>query len=71
MSNAEPRDNHIPAFIRKLMPTASEGELGEATENVKRYLAVVLRMYERLKREASEDDSTSLEGDSRIRGDQG
>ena len=71
MSNAEPRSDHIPAFIRKLMPTASEAELEEATENVKRYLAVVLRMYERLKREASESDSTSLRGDSRIRGDQG
>lgn len=69
MPNSVPQDNRIPAFIRKLMPTASEAELEEATENVKRYLVVVLRMYERLKREAAESDSTGLEGDSRIRGD--
>ncbi len=69
MPNAESHGHHIPAFIRKLMPDASEIELEEATENVKRYLAIVLRMYERLKREASEGDSTGLEGDSRIRGD--
>lgn len=66
MSDTTPRTNRIPTFIRNLMPHASEAELEEATENMKRYLAVVLRIYERLKREASEGDSTDLESGSRI-----
>lgn len=66
MSDAHSHNSRIPTFIRNLMPHATDAELEEATENVKRYLAVALRIYERLKRESTERDSTELEGGSRI-----
>jgi len=37
-----------PPFIKALLKDATEAELAEATENVARYLAAVMRIYERL-----------------------
>lgn len=41
----------ISPLVRKWMPDASETELIEATENLRRYLGVVYRIYCRLKEE--------------------
>lgn len=46
--NQKESEQEGPTFIRALMPEASEEELLEATDNVKRYLAVVLRIHPRL-----------------------
>jgi hypothetical protein len=37
----------IPPFIRRLMPNATEGELLDATEVFKRYVQIVIAIYER------------------------
>jgi len=49
--SAEPAEA-IPTFIRRVMPGASELELREATDALKQYMAAVLRIHERLEREA-------------------
>ncbi len=41
----------VPDFIRKLCPHLNEEKLQEATENVREYLKVCLRIYERLQEE--------------------
>lgn len=38
----------VPSFIRELMPDASDSELAEATDNLRLYLGVVLRIHRRL-----------------------
>lgn len=50
-------DQPIPLFIRRVMPDATETELQQAAENFREYLAVILRIFERLKREANENNS--------------
>jgi hypothetical protein len=52
-------DKNIPAFIRDLMPNATEAELEQAAGNFREYLAVVIRIHERLMREAAATDSTN------------
>lgn len=42
---------HIPSFIRRCMPNATEAELAEASETFKRYIAIVIRIHERKERE--------------------
>ena len=44
-------DIQIPAFIRRVMPHATEAELLEATHNVLEYMKVVMRIVERLAEE--------------------
>ncbi len=44
-------EGEIPEFIKKFMPDAIEDELLVAVDNVKRYLAVVMRIDERLNSE--------------------
>lgn len=51
-------NGEIPKFIRRLMPTASEVELREATETFKQYLAVVRRIYERVTLESIKANSS-------------
>jgi hypothetical protein len=51
----------IPTFIHRVMPVASELELREATDALKQYMAAVLRIHERLAREALQGDSRDLE----------
>ena len=51
------QEGTIPKFIRRAMPDASEAELLEATATFKEYMAVVLRIYQRIHREASDSDS--------------
>ena len=52
-NSTSPRSK-IPSFIRRWMPNASEEELIEATENFGKYVAIVIRVYERRARENSE-----------------
>lgn len=54
--SAEPTEI-IPKFIRRVMPGATEGQLRQATETFKQYMAAVLRIHDRLEREAMEKDS--------------
>ena len=49
--------NEIPKFIRRVMPTASETELREATETFDEYMAVVWDIFQRIKREQADRDS--------------
>lgn len=48
----------IPKFIRRLMPAASDAELQAAADTFRRYLAVVIRMHNRIEREQMDQDST-------------
>lgn len=50
----------IPKFVRRVMPGASEVELRKATEALKQYMVVVLRIHERLEREAAQGDSRDV-----------
>jgi hypothetical protein len=59
----------VPKFVRRLMPTATEAEHHEATQNFKEYLAVVWRMYERIKRERVTADSPKSETHARVGND--
>ena len=49
--------NEIPKLIRRVMPTASETELREATETFNEYMAVVWDIFKRIKREQMDRDS--------------
>ena len=49
--------NEIPKFIRRVMPTASETELREATATFNEYMAVVWDIFQRIKREQADSDS--------------
>lgn len=57
MDLVELSSGDIPKFIRRLMPSASDMELREATETFERYMGVVLRMHQRLKHEVGQRDS--------------
>ena len=48
--DTEMRELILPV-IRARMPHASEAEIEEATENMRRFLAVACRVYDRLERE--------------------
>jgi hypothetical protein len=67
MTNDQPPQ--VPKFIRRLMAGASEQELLDATENFKRYMAVVRRIYERVTSERLELDSSEKQRFGRIRDD--
>lgn len=60
-------DEHVPKFIRRLMPSASEEELREATETFTQYMAVVRRIYERITLERIEFDSSDRQWCGRVR----
>jgi hypothetical protein len=49
--------NGIPRFIRRVMPTATDAELQEAADTFREYMAIVLRIYERVKQEHAGTDS--------------
>jgi hypothetical protein len=55
-SQAQP----IPLFIRNLMPEATEAELQQAAENFREYLAIVLQIFKRIKRENHNSDSPNV-----------
>ena len=59
----------VPKFIRRLMPHANEQELFEATDNFKRYMAVVRRIYERISQEMPELDSSERRRFDRMQND--
>jgi hypothetical protein len=48
-------DDHIPKFIRRLMPNATEGELREATDNFRQYMSVIERIYQRIAQSSPPD----------------
>jgi hypothetical protein len=60
-------DNEIPEFIRKLMPHATEAELTEAAENFRGYISVILRIYERIRRDQARRDSSQLKVCDRLK----
>jgi hypothetical protein len=62
--NPEKPDNTVP-LIRALYPTASEQELEEAQQTLTDYVAAVLRIFDRVKRER-ESDSLASPDHSRI-----
>lgn len=66
---ASEQPTHIPKFIRRVMPTASDAELYDATECFKQYVAVVMRIYDRTKRERAVSDSQDSESHGRIAND--
>jgi hypothetical protein len=41
-------DQPIPLFIRRVMPSATEPELREATETFIRYMKIVIGIHERI-----------------------
>jgi len=43
--------NNIPKFIRRYMPEATEVELQDATKTFRQYVAIVVRIYRRIKSE--------------------
>lgn len=47
----------IPTFIRRAMPNASQAELHDAADAFRRYVAIVVRMYARVRRESPTVDS--------------
>lgn len=51
------------------MPHANEQELFEATDNFKRYMAVVRRIYERISQEMPELDSSERRRFDRMQND--
>jgi hypothetical protein len=63
---ASETDGEIPKFIQRLMPTASEAELREATETFKQYMAVVRRIHQRITVERIEADSSDCQSCGRV-----
>ncbi len=53
--------NEVPKFIRRVMPTASEAELREATATFDEYMAVVWEIFQRINREQADSDSPTSE----------
>ena len=51
-SKAQPGKESLPSRLARLYPELDEAELGEAAENLRRYAALIVRMHERLCREA-------------------
>lgn len=47
-------NNRTPITIRDLYPNMSDAELAEAEANLKAYVAVIVRIYDRLKAEGKE-----------------
>lgn len=66
MDNQNDDDQEIPLFIRRRMPNASVEEMREATENLKRYLNVAWRIFERMQRERRSVDSLESDADDTI-----
>jgi hypothetical protein len=54
---------YIPSLVRRLMPNASEQELIEATENLRRFVCVAEKIYLEMKR-----NGTLPEGLKRLEG---
>ena len=57
---------YIPPFIRRLMPSASEEELLRATNNLRRYLSVMYRLFRELEAEQARADSHQTMLDDRF-----
>lgn len=59
-------DYTIPKFIRRVMPSASELELREATATFDRYMVLVWQIFQRIRRESVGADSENIENCSKI-----
>lgn len=55
---------YVAPFIRRLMPDATEDEIVEASENLRRYLLIMYDIF--LEREAALADSPDNAGDDRV-----
>lgn len=66
---------NLETILRSLCPNANEDELREAEENLKEYLRVVVRIHDRLQREARMQDQgsalTDMSGVDRMRSKDG
>lgn len=57
----------VPAFIRDVMPNATEAELEAAHQTAKDFVDIVIRIFERAEREKGTPDSSGAPPDDRIR----
>jgi hypothetical protein len=58
---AKHSSDQIPNFIRELMPEGTEGDLLDAADNFRAYIAIVLRIHERVNAEKRYGDSSEPE----------
>jgi len=68
MPRASENPGRILLFVRRVMPNATEAELIEASDRVRRYAAFVLRLQARIDHERQtairEDAADAVESDS-------
>lgn len=64
MNSDDRKQLHIAPFIRELYPDAPQEQLEEAQRNLAAYLAVALRIQERVRQQLL--DSENPTGDSRF-----
>ena len=62
-------NSQIPKFIKRLMPAANEIELNEAAETFKQYMAIVARIYERIRQDQPFSDSRESDPYGRVGND--
>jgi hypothetical protein len=55
---------NLPGRLRRLFPSLTGAELDEAAEDLRRYAALVARMYGRLRGEARSGDGPLTDGPS-------
>jgi hypothetical protein len=65
MEHENTNDEIIP-LVRKLYPNGTESELREAQQAFSDYVAVVLRIFDRLEREKQQGDSSKSEEHDRV-----
>ena len=62
----EKQSDDVPAFIRRLMPDASERELRDAAAHFAEYMNVVWAIFQRIEREQEGRDSPNSEDRDRV-----
>ena len=62
-------ESYIPPVVRRVMPGATEAELLEATETLRRYLKAMYALYRELEAQGAERDSCDLAPHDRVRSD--
>lgn len=66
MTRKEQIGGPTPKFIRRLLSSAADTELHEATETFDQYMAIVLGIFERVKRCSHETDSPDSETQDKV-----
>lgn len=62
---------YVPPFVRRLMPTATEAEIEEASERLRGYLMLLYRIFLRKEAEQQQRDSQQSAPDARFGNDGG